>query len=102
MLLEFAEALEEKPINLEDLRPAEPEPELRRVKRRKGRRALANFENLPVKTYVYELSAEERVCPSCSVERQEIGSEKSWQIEYIDGTLRTPRACTQEVCVPEL
>ena len=59
MLLEFAERLEQKPIRLEDLRQAEPEPELRRVKRRKGRRALANFENLPVNTYVYELSAEE-------------------------------------------
>jgi len=85
MLLEFAEALEQKPINLEDLREAEPQTEVRRVKRRKGRRALANFENLPVKTYVYELSAEERLCPNCSMERQEIGSEKSWQIEYIPG-----------------
>src|SRR5580700_4991832 len=80
MLLEFAEVLEQKPINLEDL-----ETEVRRVKRRKGRRALANFENLPVQTHVYELSAEERPCPSCGVERQEIGSEKSWQIEYIPG-----------------
>ena len=85
MLLEFAEALEQKPINLEDLREGEPQTEVRRVKRRKGRRALANFENLPVKTYVYELSVEERLCPSCRVERQEIGSEKSWQIEYIPG-----------------
>jgi transposase len=85
MLLEFAEALEQKPINLEDLRQAEPEPEVRQVKRRKGRRALANFANLPVKTYVYELSAEERLCPGCGVERQAIGSEKSWQIEYIPG-----------------
>ena len=85
MLLEFAEALEQKPINLEDLREAEPQTEVRRVKRRKGRRALANFENLPVKTYVYELSVEERLCPNCSMERQEIGSEKSWQIEYIPG-----------------
>ena len=85
MLLEFAETLQQKPIHLEDLRQAEPEPELRRVKRRKGRRALANFENLPVQTHVYELSAEERPCPSCGVERKEIGSEKSWQIEYIPG-----------------
>jgi transposase len=85
MLLEFAKALEQKPIQLEDLRPAEAEPELRRVKRRQGRRALANFENLPVNTYVYELSAEERPCPSCGVERKEIGSERSWQIEYIPG-----------------
>ena len=85
MLLEFAEAWEQKPINLEDLRQAEPQTESRRVKRRKGRRALANFENLPVSTYVYELSAEELPCPSCGEERQEIGSEKSWQIEYIPG-----------------
>jgi transposase len=85
MLLEFAEALEQKPIHLEDLREAEPETEVRRVKRRKGRRALANFENLPTQTHVYELSAEERPCPSCGVERKEIGSEKSWQIEYIPG-----------------
>src|SRR5262250_2406004 len=83
VLLEFAEALEQKPIPLEDFRPGETE--VRRVKRRKGRRALANFGNLPVNTYVYELSAEERPCPSCGVERKEIGSEKSWQIEYIPG-----------------
>lgn len=85
MLLEFAEVWEQKPLDLEDLRQTEPEPDLRRVKRRKGRRALANFENLPVNAYVYELSVEERPCPSCGVERQEIGSEKSWQIEYIPG-----------------
>ena len=85
MLLEFAETLEQKPINLEDLRQAEPEPELRRVRRRRGQRALANFENLPVQTQVYELSAEKRPCPSCGVERKEIGREKSWQIESIPG-----------------
>jgi transposase len=55
------------------------------VKRRKGRRALVNFENLPVNTQVYELSAAERACPCCGVERKEIGSEESWQIEYIPG-----------------
>ena len=55
------------------------------MKRRKGRRPLANFENLPVTTQVYELSAEERACPCCGVERKEIGAEESWQIEYIPG-----------------
>ena len=63
----------------------EPADELRRVKRRRGRRALANFENLPVTTHVYELSAEERACPCCGVERKEIGAEESWQIEYLPG-----------------
>jgi transposase len=85
MLLEFAQAFDQKPIHLEDLPQAEPEPELRKVKRRKGRRALANFENLPVNKQVYELSAEQRLCPGCGVERKEIGSEESWQIEYIPG-----------------
>jgi transposase len=85
MLLEFAEAFEQKPIHLEDLPQTGPEPELRKVKRRKGRRALANFENLPVNKQVYELSTEQRLCPGCGVERKEIGSEESWQIEYIPG-----------------
>ena len=44
MLLGFAEALDQKPVNPEDV-PAhtEPDEELRRVKRRKGRRHLANL-----------------------------------------------------------
>jgi transposase len=85
-LLEFAEQLESKPIHPEDVpAKAEPEYELRRVKRRPGRRHLASFENLPVTTQVYELSAEQRICPCCGVERQEIGADESWQIEYIPG-----------------
>jgi transposase len=85
-LLEFAEQLEAKPIQAEDVpTKAEPEYELRRVKRRPGRRHVANFENLPVTTQVYELSAEERICPCCGVERKEIGADESWQIEYIPG-----------------
>jgi transposase len=88
LLLGFAEALDRKPIHPDDVPPhPEPEEELRRVKRRKGRRHLANFENLPVTTHVYELSAEERVCPCCGIERKEIGREESWQIEHIPGCL---------------
>jgi transposase len=85
-LLEFAEQLEAKPIQPEDVpAKAEPEYELRRVKRRPGRRHLANFENLPVTTQVYELDAEQRICPCCGVERKEIGADESWQIEYLPG-----------------
>ena len=77
VLLAFAEELERKPICPDDVpAPAEPEYERRRVKRRKGRQHLANFENLPVTTQVYELSAEERACPCCGVERKEIGAEE--------------------------
>ncbi len=86
MLLGFAEALDRKPVNAGDVPPhAEPDEELRRVKRRKGRRNLANFDNLPVTTQVYELNAEERACPCCGVAREEIGQEESWQIEQIPG-----------------
>jgi transposase len=85
-LLEFGEQLQAKAVHPEDVSPkAEPEYELRRVKRRRGRRNLANFENLPVTTQVYELSAEQRLCPCCGVERKEIGADESWQIEYIPG-----------------
>jgi transposase len=85
-LLDFGEQLQAKPVHPEDVPPkAESEYELRRVKRRRGRRNLANFEKFPVTTQVYELSAEQRQCPCCGVERKEIGADESWQIEYIPG-----------------
>jgi transposase len=85
-LLNFAEGMDLKPVNPDDLPPrSEPEEELRRVKRRKGRRNLANFDNLPVTTQVHELSAAERACPCCGIERKEIGTDESWQVEYLPG-----------------
>jgi hypothetical protein len=80
-LLEFAEELEQKPLPAESLPQGEAQPEVRRVGRRKGRRALANFDHLPVSTHVYE----QRSCARCGEQRQEIGSEESWQIEYTPG-----------------
>jgi transposase len=101
MLLTFAEEMDRKPVNPDDVPPrTEPEEELRRVKRRKGRRNLANFENLPVTTQVHELSAAERACPCCGIERKEIGTDESWQVEYLPGHferihhLRKKYACT--------
>jgi transposase len=86
VLLNFGEELEQKPVHPDDVAAgSEPATEGRRVKRRTGRRALVNFENLPVTTQVYELSGKERACPCCGVERQEIGAEESWQIEYLPG-----------------
>ena len=85
-LLNFGEEMERKPVHPEDAAGGtEPAREGRWLKRRTGRRALANFENLPVTTQVYELSGKERACPCCGGERQEIGAEKSWQIEYLPG-----------------
>ena len=84
-LLAFGEEVAQKPVPREAPAAGEPAGELRRVKRRRGRRALAHFENLPVTTHVYELSGPERACPCCGEERQEIGAEESWQIEYLPG-----------------
>jgi len=101
LLLNFAEELDRKPVHPDDVPPhAEPQEELRRVKRRRGRRHLANFENLPVTTRVHELSPEQRACPCCGVERKEIGAEESWQVEYLPGRferihhVRRKYACT--------
>ena len=83
MLLAFAEELERKPVNPDDIPPAtQPADALRRVRQHKGRRNLANLDNLPSTTRVHELSAEERACPCCGVQRQEIGADESWQIEH--------------------
>jgi transposase len=101
LLLDFAEQLESKPPHPDDVPPqAAHEQQLRRVKRRKGRRNLANFENLPVSTQVYELSDEQRACPCCGQQRQEVGADESWQVEYIPGHferiqhVRKKYACT--------
>ena len=70
------------------------------MKRRKGRRNLANFENLPVSTHVYELSVAEQACPCCGLTRKEIGADESWQVEYLPGHferihhVRKKYACT--------
>src|SRR6266568_1556266 len=73
LLLTFAEEMDRKPVNPDDLPPrTESTEELRRVKRRKGRRNLANFENLPVTIQVHELGAAERACPCCGIERKAI------------------------------
>jgi transposase len=86
MLLEFAAEQDRQPVHPDDLASAaESVEELRRVRRRKGRRQLANFDNLPVTTHTYELSAAERACSCCGAERQEVGADESWQVEYYPG-----------------
>ncbi len=101
MLFDFAASMDQKPVHPDDVPPETPQDsEVRRVRRRKGRRNLANFENLPATTHVHELSAEQRACPCCGTERQEIGADESWQIEYLPGHferihhVRKKYACT--------
>ncbi|MCE5309036.1 MAG: IS66 family transposase [Acidobacteriales bacterium] len=100
MLLAFAEELNRKPVHPDDApSTTEAADEPRCVRRRKGRRNLADFENFPVTTHVHELSAEERACPCCGAERKEIGADESWQIEHYPARferirhLRTKYAC---------
>ena len=103
LLLSFAESLDQKPVHPDDVpAQAEPEEEPRRVRRRKGRRHLANFDNLPVTTEVYELHGAERACPGCGAERREIGQQESWQIAYIPGRFERIHLCAQEVCLSGL
>lgn len=88
MLLSFGEQLEARPVEKEDL-PAEMNPAsvdmktIRRVKR--GRRNLAAFDELPVTRKEHDLPEDQKPCPCCGKLREKIGSEASWQIEYIPG-----------------
>jgi transposase len=88
LLLNFAEGLEARPIDPQDLPsgidPAGAQgPAVRRVRR--GRRNLAAFDQLPVTRTVHDLAEEQKPCPCCGEMRQSIGQESSWQIEYIPG-----------------
>ncbi len=102
MLLEFGESLDQKPVDTSDLAPSEEKPAepARRVRKGRDRRNIERFENLPTTTHVYELSEAERACPCCGEQRKEIGSDESWQIEYVPGHferlhhLRRKYACT--------
>jgi len=86
MLLEFAMALETRPVNLGDLPPEEPVPDVGTIRRiRRGRRNLAAFDHLPVCRRVHDLSEGEKTCPCCGKMRERIGEETSWQVEFNPG-----------------
>jgi transposase len=86
MLLGFATDLETRPVNPEDLPSDEPPSPAETVRRvRRGRRNLAAFENLPVVRQEHDLPEDQKPCPCCGEMRQRIGSETSWQVEFIPG-----------------
>jgi transposase len=88
LLLEFAVALEERPVDPADLPPdasaeqADPQ-QGRRVRRSRGRRKIAAFDKLPVRQQVHDLPVHEKACPCCGEQRHQIGRESTWQIELI-------------------
>jgi transposase len=90
MLMEFGEELEKRPVDLNDV-PADVDlshVEVKTVRRvRRGRRNLGadEFDKLPVIRKEHDLPEDQKPCPCCGELRQRIGSESSWQIEYIPG-----------------
>jgi transposase len=84
LLLEFAVALEQRPVNPQDLPAAAPaDCAPRRVRR--GRRDIAAFDKLPVMRQVHDLLEGQKLCPVCGQARTKIGQETTWQIEYFPG-----------------
>lgn len=90
LLLEFACALEQRPVDERDLPPDSvssgavvSSPAVRRVKR--GRRNIADFDKLPVIRSVHDLSEDQKSCPCCGEPRQKIGEESTSQIEFFPG-----------------
>jgi transposase len=72
----------------QDTAPAPTEPAVGKCKRRcrpHGRRRLP--ENLPREPRHHELSAAERVCPSCGRTRVDIGTDRSEQLDYRPASL---------------
>lgn len=91
MLLGFAEELEARPVDVDDVSPAEPDLEAveaktpRRVSRGRRKLSQAAFDQLPTIRQEHDLSDEQKLCPCCGEPRQRIGAETSWQIEYLPG-----------------
>lgn len=90
LLLEFACALESRPVNPDDLPPdsvssgtVAASPAVRRVKR--GRRNVGDLDKLPVIQSVHDLNEGQKPCPCCGQERQKIGQESTWQVEFFPG-----------------
>jgi len=88
MLLGFGEQIESHPVHLDDI-PSDVDlgtVEVKTVRRlRRGRRNLAAFDQLPVIRKEHDLPEEQKACPCCGQARDRIGSESSWQIEYVPG-----------------
>jgi transposase len=93
LLLNFGQQLEARPLDPADatfidpdVDPTQVDPQtIRRVKRGRGRRNLAAFDQLPLIREEHDLPEDQKPCPCCGQRRDRIGSESSWQLEYIPG-----------------
>jgi transposase len=86
LLLDFAVALEQKPVNAQDLIPdVVPEAVTATIRRvRRGRRDIGALDKLPVIRQVHDLSDEQKHCDQ-GHSLVKIGEEITWQIEYFPG-----------------
>lgn len=96
LLLGFAQRIESRPLDPQDLPPgagpaaADPAgagPASARRVRRRGRRDLGSsaFDHLPVVRCEHDLPEDGKPCPCCGEARRRIGQETSWQVEYVPG-----------------
>jgi len=103
MLLGFAQHLESRTVDPQDLPPgvkADDEAQIKTVRRvKRGRRNLAAFDQLPLVRHEHDLPDDQKLCPCCGEPRQRIGEESSWQIEYIPGHFeRIEHVCFKYAC----
>ncbi len=101
MLLEFAELLEQKPLESPQDAIAEDVPATggdaatagavvasqavaaptRHIRR--GRRDVEGMKHLPIQQCIHDLPESEKACPVCHRRRQEMGRASTWQVERI-------------------
>jgi transposase len=85
LLLDFAGHLDALPVQSEEESPDVDEPPSsapRRVRTR-GRRDIGSMDHLDMIEQTYELTEEQCRCPNCQEQRQKIGTEVSYTIEYL-------------------
>ncbi len=96
LLLEFAQRLDQLPIDAADLpeeaavvaaQSALPQHTASRRLRTRGRRDIGSLTHLPQIEQVYELAGELCRCPTCQGQREKIGTEVSYTIEHIPASL---------------
>lgn len=71
-----------------ELSPPEEQPDSSPSRKRPGHGRRRLPADLPREQKIYELSAEERACPCCGEQRQEIGSETSEQLEVVPAQVK--------------
>jgi hypothetical protein len=99
LLLNFAEEMDRKPVNPDDVPPAEPEEELRRVKRRKGG-AILPTSKIFLSPPGPRVEREQRACPCCGSRAQGDRHGRELAGGISSRPLRTHPSCAQEVCLP--